>query len=120
MMIYRVEQSMRQGLSSTPFLILVQTSDDPLYLFQMVNIGYGSEYFYVDSNGNVRVRDAAGLRDDVGIIYTVVVTAHDSAFPNMKATSTVTINVNRNPSPPVWDKNSYTFTINDRYLSSFY
>lgn len=82
---------------------------------QMMDIGYGSQFFYVDDSGRVRVRDTDGLESDVGTLYTLVVTAHDSTFPSMKATSSVTINVNRNPSAPTWPQQTYLFNITDRF-----
>lgn len=83
----------------------------------MVDLGYGSEFFYVDATGRVRVRDAPALASDIGTVYALVVRAYDSAFPNMKVTSTVTVNVNRNPTAPRWANNNYVFNITDRYKS---
>lgn len=42
--------------------------------------------------------------------YIVRVSAYDSAYPDNKATATVTIEVNRNPNPPIGPTN-YAFTV---------
>lgn len=76
--------------------------------------GFGSLYFYVDLLGRIRVFNSARLLADSATIYSIQITAHDSAFPDMKIRSSVTIIVNRNPSTPSWQQSNYVFNITDR------
>ena len=85
-----------------------------IFTLQTIDNGFGSEFFYVDLLGRIRVRNSNRLSSDSGTIYSIQIRAYDSAFPNMRITSSVTIIVNRNPSPPQWQQTSYVFNITDR------
>ena len=98
-------------------LIFIQENNEYttfIFTLQTIDNGFGSEFFYVDLLGRIRVRNSNRLSSDSGTIYSIQIRAYDSAFPNMRITSSVTIIVNRNPSPPQWQQTSYVFNITDR------
>ena len=114
----------KENLASTAannsVVIRVEARDNDLQgtiVYETLDIGYGAQFFYVDRTGHVRVRDSRGLGADFGTVYTVLVSAHDSAFPQMKATSSVVIRVNRNPTAPQFSQDAYVFNITDRYFT---
>ena len=60
---------------------------------------------YVDRN----------LRTDSLLTYTLRVEAYDTFYPNNIGVCTVSVNVIRNPSGPIFSQNSYETTINENF-----
>jgi len=83
----------------------------------MEGSSYAARFFYIDVAGRVKVKDSAALSADATDLYSLQISAHDSAFPQMKAFTFVTIRVDRNPNAPRWTANSYTFNITDRFAN---
>ncbi|XP_078316513.1 protocadherin Fat 4-like isoform X2 [Crassostrea virginica] len=54
----------------------------------------------ISDKGNITIINQGLLRKDVGTSYTLRITAHDTRYPNNRATATVTISVTRNLNSP--------------------
>ncbi|XP_050391949.2 protocadherin Fat 4 [Patella vulgata] len=101
-------------------ILRVNAIDDNLQgriVYEVYGDGTAMAYFNVDSNtGDVTI--TKNLRQDSLKLYTLKVRAYDTFYPENFGLSTVTINVNRNPSAPVFTpSNEYQKTINE-YTSS--
>ena len=65
-------------------------------------------FFSVDSQtGLIRLSRSVTLDSLLTNTYHVKLIAYDTVYPNMQATSTATIYVNRNPNPPVLNPSVY-------------
>lgn len=82
-------------------------------VYRVIGDGAALAYFgNIDQNGGLYV--TRNLKLDSLTQYTVRVEAYDSAYPSNPTVCTVTINVIRNPSSPIFIGN-YETTINENY-----
>ncbi|XP_070182145.1 protocadherin Fat 1-like [Littorina saxatilis] len=79
-------------------------------VYTAVGNGAAPSMFHVNSTGYVSVNTNLTL-DPSTTSYELAVTVHDSAVPDKRTTSTLTISVDRNPNPPVFTLNEYTKNI---------
>ncbi|KAL5018742.1 hypothetical protein ScPMuIL_004464 [Solemya velum] len=74
----------------------------------------GMSYFRIDPNtGIIYLRNS--LAADSPLQYTVGLFAYDSAWPNDRAHTNLTISINRNPNAPSFIEASYLRTVNESY-----
>ncbi|KAL5018737.1 hypothetical protein ScPMuIL_004459 [Solemya velum] len=100
------------------YVMTVTARDDDLVgniIYDKTGQDQASYYFDVDpSSGDVTIINS--VANDVQTTYKLTVTAVDSGSPNYVATSTVTINIQRNPSGPQFTLPSYETLIPETYL----
>ncbi|KAK3089813.1 hypothetical protein FSP39_006721 [Pinctada imbricata] len=84
--------------------------------YEVIGISVAPAFFVINRNtGVITVFDAAAMKADRGLQYTLRVVAYDSVYPNNRDTSDVLISINRNENPPIFTLPSYTQTIPDTF-----
>ncbi|XP_041363172.1 uncharacterized protein LOC121378881 isoform X2 [Gigantopelta aegis] len=96
-------------------ILKVRASDQDLKgVIQYVNVGqYPADSFFEIDQSSGQIVLERNLKQDYARRkqYLFIVEAYDSKRPKRRGTATVTINVIRNPTPPLWRLPFYTTTI---------
>ncbi|KAL5018741.1 hypothetical protein ScPMuIL_004463 [Solemya velum] len=92
--------------------VYAQDPDGDSVMYEIVNNPPGSLYFTIDQfSGEITTTTA--LYQDQASRYLLTVLAKDTSEPQGTGTTTVTVNVRRNPYPPIFDQGSYNVTISE-------
>ncbi|XP_055954929.1 protocadherin Fat 4 [Patella vulgata] len=106
-----------QSVSSSIFK-LTAVDDDLKGAIQYEVIGFvpATNFFNVNpTSGDITVTRNLSTDTNSGVTYVLRVDAYDTNNPNLRATETVTITVNRNPNGPVFQPTSYAKSIPETY-----
>ncbi|KAK3745550.1 hypothetical protein RRG08_040225, partial [Elysia crispata] len=97
-----------QPAATSIFRVSATDSDQVGNMVYEANCGTLSAPGYFDvlsPSGDINITNSVAL--DLTFTYELCLIAYDSARPNAQATSTMTINVNRNPNAPLFNPTSY-------------
>ncbi|XP_041364043.1 protocadherin Fat 4-like [Gigantopelta aegis] len=107
------------AVNGTSVFRLSAVDNDPrgILQYEVVGVGVAPAFFAVNQNtGLVTVYNDRALQFDRGDVFTLRVQVYDSAYPGVRDTSDLTINVLRNVNSPVFTVPTYVITIPDTYL----
>lgn len=118
---YQVEISEKADVDSvlTPDGGVVRATDEDMtsrMVYSLTGV-YPAEEFFSVNGESAEIRLIDDLRSDItrSHQYLLHISAHDATYPSNQATATVTINVERNPSAPVFAPGEYRVTIDEKH-----
>ena len=84
-------------------------------IYQLTGLYPASEFFSVNSE-TAEIRLIQDLRVDVmrASRYLLVISAHDTAYPDNVGSATVLVDVERNPNAPVFNASEYALTVDEK------